>query len=153
MSRLYPDHPRVGVGVAMLRDNPLSVLLVRRANPPNAGQWALPGGGQELGETVQATARRELLEETGLLVGQLHLAAIVDSIHPDADGRIAFHYTIVDFAALWLGEPPAAGGDASELCWAPLDGLDQFELWSEAHRVIAIAQDLLGLSSGGGAAR
>ncbi len=129
----------------MLRADPLSVLLIRRANPPNAGHWALPGGGQELGETVEATARRELREETGLTAGPLHLAAIVDSIHPDPDGRIAFHYTIVDFAALWLGDIPVAGGDASDIAWAPLDDLGPYALWSEAHRVIAIAKDLLGL--------
>ena len=141
--RLYPDHPRVGVGVVVLRPDPPAVLLVRRGKPPNMGGWAIPGGGQELGETVEATARRELAEETGLGVGTLHLAATVDSIHPEPDGRIAYHYTIIDFAALWIGDPAIAGGDATEVAWVALEELARFELWSEAHRVIATARSIL----------
>ncbi len=142
-NRRYPAHPRVGVGVVVLRPDPRAVLLIRRGKPPNQGRWAIPGGGQELGETVEATARRELSEETGLAVGALHLAAIVDSIHPDATGCIVYHYTIIDFAAVWSGDVAAAGGDATELAWAGLDDLSRYDLWSEAHRVIAIARGIL----------
>ena len=143
MSRLYPDRPIVGIGVAVLR--PGEVLLVRRGNPPNAGQWSLPGGAQELGETAEDAARRELLEETGLRVGVLHLAAQVDSIHRDDDGRVRYHYTIIDFAAAWTSGEAVAGGDVTEAIWAPLDGLEPFALWSEAHRVIGLARTALGL--------
>ena len=143
MSREYPLHPRVGVGVAVLR--PGAVLLARRGNPPNAGAWSLPGGGQELGETTEQTARRELLEETGLAVGALHLAAVVDSLTHDAAGVVRFHYTIIDYAALWLGEAPRAGGDITEIAWAEFDRIAEYTLWSEALRVIARARALLGL--------
>jgi 8-oxo-dGTP diphosphatase len=140
--REYPARPIVGIGVAVLR--PGAVLLVRRARPPNLGAWSLPGGGQELGETAEQAARRELLEETGLTVGALHLAANVDSIARDEAGRVRFHYTIIDFAARWESGEPRAGSDVSEAVWARLDQLDSFALWSEAIRVIGIAQKLLG---------
>ena len=144
-TRRYPAHPRVGVGVVVLRPSSPAVLLIRRGKPPNVGQWAIPGGGQELGETIEATARRELLEETGLTVGVLHLAAVVNSIHPEPDGRIAYHYTIIDYAAAWRGDAAMAGGDATDLVWARLDDLARYELWSEAHRVIAVARGILNL--------
>ena len=136
--REYPARPLVGIGVAVLRGD--SELLVRRGRPPAEGQWSLPGGAQELGETAENAARRELLEETGLQVGPLHLVAHVDSIHRDADGRVRFHYTILDFAAAWLSGEPVAGEDAADAVFAPLDQLEGYALWSEAHRVIALAR-------------
>jgi 8-oxo-dGTP diphosphatase len=140
--REYPKRPIVGIGIVALKGN--SVLLVRRGKPPAVGTWTLPGGGQELGETAQEAARRELLEETGITVGALVLAAQVDSIRHDAAGRVQYHYTIIDFAARWEAGEPIAGSDVTEAVWAPLDQLDHFELWSEAHRVIAIARSLVG---------
>ena len=141
--REYPARPIVGIGVVVLR--PDEVLLVRRGKPPNMGAWSLPGGAQELGETAEAAGRRELLEETGLAVGTLLLAANVDTIRRDAAGRVQYHYTIIDFAARWAGGEPVAGSDVSEAVWARLDQLDGFGLWSEAHRVIAIGRRLLDL--------
>jgi ADP-ribose pyrophosphatase YjhB (NUDIX family) len=147
MSREYPDRPVVGIGVAVLRPGSSGpeVLLVRRGKPPNAGRWALPGGGQELGETAAEAARREILEECGIRLGEVHLAAHVDSIHRDGAGQVRWHYTIIDFAALWQGDRPVAGHDVSEVAWAPVDRLESYCLWTEAHRVIAIARRLLAL--------
>ena len=140
--REYPARPLVGIGVVLLK--PDAVLLVRRAKPPSLGQWALPGGAQELGETAEEAARRELLEEAGLEAGPMVLAANVDSIHRDDAGRVQFHYTILDFAAPWVGGDPAPGGDVSDALFAELGDLERYGLWSEAHRVIAIARRLLG---------
>lgn len=139
--REYPPRPIVGIGIAVLKSD--SVLLVRRGRPPSLGAWSLPGGAQLLGETAEAAARRELAEETGLRVGPLVLAANVDSIHRDADGRVQFHYAILDFAALWRDGEPAPGSDVTAAVWAPLDRLDDYDLWSEARRVIALARRLV----------
>ncbi len=142
-AREYPAAPRVGVGVVVLR--PGAVLLVRRGRPPALGQWSIPGGAQELGETAETGARRELLEETGLSVGPLTLVANVDSIHPDPDGRIRYHYTILDFAARWQGGTPVPGSDVTAASFVPFDALATLGLWSEALRVIAAARRVLGI--------
>lgn len=142
MSREYPSHPRVGVGVVLFRG--ASVLLIRRATPPRAGAWSLPGGGQELGETVEETARRELLEETGLRVeGGLVLVDVVDSVTHDEAGRVRFHYTLVDFAGFAAPGEPMAGGDSAAAAWVPLDALAPLELWTKTRDVIAKAEAML----------
>jgi len=139
--REYPARPLVGIGIVLLK--PGAVLLVRRAKAPSCGQWALPGGAQELGETAEAAARRELREEAALEAGPMTLAANVDSIHRDEAGRVQFHYTILDFAAPWIGGDPVAGGDVSAAIFAPLEGLAHYGLWDEAHRVIGIARRMV----------
>lgn len=133
----------VGVGTVVLR--PGAVLLVRRGKPPAMGQWSIPGGAQELGETAEAAARRELMEETRVGVGTLALVAHVDSIHADPDGRVRFHYTILDFAGLWQAGEPLAGSDVTAAAFFPFEELGQLGLWSETLRVVAAARALLGL--------
>jgi 8-oxo-dGTP diphosphatase len=140
--REYPSRPFVGIGIVVIKDD--DVLLCRRGKPPNLGTWTLPGGAQDLGETCEAAARRELMEETGLAVGDLHFCAHVDTIRRDDNGRVRFHYTILDFAARWIGGEPVAGSDVSEVQWAPLNALEPYDLWSEAHRIIGIARRSLG---------
>ena len=76
-------------------------------------------------------------------MGKLHFAATVDNIRHDETGRVRFHYTIIDFAARWVSGDPVADTDVTEAVWAPLDALDDYGLWSEAHRVIAIARRLV----------
>jgi ADP-ribose pyrophosphatase YjhB (NUDIX family) len=120
-----------------------AVLLVRRGKAPSAGTWSLPGGAQKLGETAEAGARRELMEEAGLKAGPLRLVCHVDSIHHDAAGGVQYHYTILDFAAMWMGGEPRAGGDVTAAEFAPLDALGPYGLWSEAHRVIGLARGLI----------
>jgi len=140
-AREYPPRPIVGIGIVVLRGD--SVLLVRRGKPPNVGSWTLPGGAQEIGETTETAARRELLEETCLEVGPLLLAATVDSIRHDEAGRVQYHYTIIDYCARWIGGAAIAGSDVTDAVWAPLDDLEPYALWSEANRVIATARELL----------
>ena len=144
MSREYPNRPIVGIGIVVLRP-PHEVLLIRRGRAPMLGAWGLPGGAQEVGETAEEAARRELLEETGLVAGALKLAGNVDSIDRDAEGRVRYHYTILDFAALWAGGEPRALSDAAEVAWADLRDLGRYDLWSEAHRIIALARQAFGV--------
>ncbi len=141
MKRLYPERPLVGIGIIVLQHD--AVLLARRGKPPGEGLWSLPGGAQELGETAEAAARRELYEETGLEVGEIILAAHVDSIHRDTAGEIAYHYTILDFAALWRSGKPSAGSDVLEVTWAGFNALAPFQLSADALRVVRIARKLL----------
>jgi ADP-ribose pyrophosphatase YjhB (NUDIX family) len=140
--REYPTRPIVGIGIVVLKGD--SVLLVRRGKPPAVGSWTLPGGAQDLGETCEAAARRELEEETGLRVGALHLAANVDSIRHDDAGRVQYHYTIIDYACRWESGEPMAGTDVTEAAWVPMDRLREYNLWNEAYRVIDIARGLVG---------
>ena len=147
--REYPAHPWVGIGVVLLKPGtPGSVLLVRRGKPPNEGAWSLPGGAQEVGETAEEAERLELREEAGLDAGPLVLAANVDSIHRDDAGHVRFHYTILDFAGPWAGGEPVAGGDVTDAVFAPLDALEPYALWTEAHRVIGIARRLVAAGNG-----
>jgi 8-oxo-dGTP diphosphatase len=145
--REYPARPLVGIGIVVLKP-PREVLLIRRGRAPMLGAWGLPGGGLCGLAEFLAAARRELLEETGLAVGELRLAGNVDSIDHDSEGRIRFHYTILDFAAVWRGGEPQALSDAAAVTWADLGALDRYDLWSEVPRIIALAQRAFGMEAG-----
>ena len=106
----YPDRPIVGVGAVVWRGD--RVLLIRRGKPPRAGQWSLPGGAQQLGETLREAITREVREETGLELAELRLLTTVDLIEREPDGRVRYHYTLVDFTAEAPAGEPLAGDDA-----------------------------------------
>ena len=133
-SREYPSQPICGVGVVCLKDD--QVLLVKRAKPPITWEWSIPGGGQELGETTREAALRELKEETGVDAELIGLIDVIDTVREDEDGRIQFHYTLVDFAAIWTAGEPVADDDVSDAEWAPLSEIEERGLWSETIRVI-----------------
>ena len=133
-SREYPDKPVCGVGVVCLKDD--QVLLVKRAKPPITWQWSIPGGGQELGETTRDAALRELKEETGVDAELIGLIDVIDTVREDEEGRIQFHYTLVDFAAIWTSGEPLADDDVSDAQWVHLSDLENKGLWSETIRVI-----------------
>lgn len=146
----YPNRPLIGVGVIVLREaeEGLRVLLVKRGKPPRAGSWSLPGGRQRLGERVRETAAREVYEETGCRVEVTALLDVVDSITRDpaedpgaaeGTGAIAYHYTLIDFLALWREGEARAGGDAADVAWAAPGALAPYALWSETERLIALA--------------
>lgn len=139
MSRLYPQQPLVGVGAVIWRDD--RVLLIRRGKPPRQDEWSLPGGRQELGETVAEAARREVVEETGLEVVVRDVIGVVDLIERDEDGRVRFHYTLIDVLAEWHTGEAQAGDDAAEVTWAALDELPRYRLWSETERIIRLSAE------------
>lgn len=137
MSRLYPERPVVGVGAVVWRGE--QVLLVRRGRPPKAGQWSLPGGGQHVGETLAEAVEREVREETGLALRDLHLLTTVDLIDRDPDGRVRYHYTLVDFTAEAAPGEAVAGDDADAVAWFGREALAALGLWTETLRVIELA--------------
>ena len=137
MSREYPERPMVGVGVVVWRGP--QFLLIRRGKPPRAGSWSLPGGMQELGETVRETAAREIREETGLEIEVSDLIDVFDTITRDEAGRVRLQYTLVDFTAEWRGGDAVAGSDAAGVKWADPDDLDQYDLWTETARAIRLS--------------
>ncbi|MGB0671843.1 MAG: NUDIX hydrolase, partial [Rhodospirillales bacterium] len=138
-------HPRIGVGAIVWKDD--QVLLVRRAKEPGAGTWSLPGGSQEWGETLAETAIREVHEETGVTIRLLGLVDVADLILPGTDGgTIAHHYTLIDFAALWVAGDPKPGDDALEARWARPDAFDRLGLRTEARRIVEKSRRLLALA-------
>jgi len=136
--REYPARPWVGIGVVAFSGE--RVLLVQRGKPPRLGQWSLPGGAQHLGERAEAAARRELLEETGTEVGPLELAAVVDAVVRDDEGRVRFHYTIVDYCGRHAAGEAQPGDDVSAVAWAAPEELPGFDLTPDVLRVISLAR-------------
>jgi ADP-ribose pyrophosphatase YjhB (NUDIX family) len=132
--RTYLDYPFVGIGVVIWKDD--KFLLIQRGKLPRMGQWSIPGGRQELGETVKETVLRETLEETGLTVELTDFLDVVDSIQKDEKGNIAFHATLVDYAAEWLSGEASANSDAIDVAWHNLEDLKELGLWSETTRII-----------------
>lgn len=139
--REYPERPWVGIGVVLFRGD--EVLLVQRGKPPRIGSWSLPGGAQHLGETSQAAARRELLEETGLEAGPLLLADVIDAISLDARGLPRYHYTIIDYCAHWRAGEAIAGDDVAAVAWAGPQQLAEYRLTEAAIEVIALSRQRL----------
>jgi len=141
MPREYPSAPVVGLGAVVWHEG--KVLMIKRGQPPRAGIWSLPGGGQMLGETVEEGIRRELREETGVEVDLLGLVAVIDSVQRDATGRVLYHYTIIDYAARWRSGVTMAGDDAADAAWFTPKELAQLDLWEETMRVIEQSRALL----------
>jgi 8-oxo-dGTP diphosphatase len=147
--REYPEHPIVGVGgVVIERDR---ALLIRRGSEPLRGEWSIPGGTLELGESLESGVARELLEETGLEVRVLELIEVFDRVYlEDAGGDgVAtktgprFHYVIVDYLCERIGGEVAAGSDVTDVAFAREDELEQFRLTETATRILrkAFAMD------------
>ena len=132
--RSYPDRPIVGVGAVVLDGG--RVLLVRRANEPSKGEWSLPGGAVELGESLEDAVVREIREETGLDVEVGRVVEVLDRVRRDADGRVEYHYVIVDYACTLRGGQLAAGTDAADVRWADVAGLERLGVSDKAMSVI-----------------
>ena len=137
--RAYPDRPFVGVGVVIFRDN--QVLLAQRGRSPQEIFWSIPGGAQEIDETVREAGLREVREETNLEVEILGLIDVVDSITRDDDGRVKFHYTLVDLFAEWRSGEAIAGDDCPAVCWADIDDLDRYGLRAATLEIIRLGAE------------
>ena len=135
-SRAYPDRPFVGVG-AVIVDESARVLLVKRRFDPLAGQWSLPGGAVDVGETLEACVVREMREETGLDVEVGRVIEVFDRITHDDDGRVQYHYVLVDYVCRPRGGTLAAASDVADVAWVAAEGLADYRLTDKAIAVIA----------------
>lgn len=124
--REYPDHPQVGVGALVIREG--RVLLVRRGRPPANDVWAIPGGRLELGETLQQAAEREVFEETGTIIRAGQPFYTFESIVRDEQGRVRFHYVIVDLLAEYVSGEVHPGDDAQDAAWLSLAELEELPM-------------------------
>jgi ADP-ribose pyrophosphatase YjhB (NUDIX family) len=115
MKREYPDSPLIGVGAVVIDDG--RVLLVKRGHPPLLGEWSIPGGVLELGETLREAAVREAREETCLTVEPVELLGVYDRVIRDDLGRTLYHYVLVDFLCRRTGGEARAADDADEVRW------------------------------------
>ena len=124
------------VGVVCLRGD--QVLLIKRGTPPRLGQWSLPGGRLERGETTAAAALRELAEETGVRAELLGLVDVVDGLFTSREtGQTTRHYVMIDYAARWLSGQPVAGDDAAEARFVSLDEALALVEWDVTRAVIS----------------
>ena len=145
MKREYPDAPLVGVGAIIIEQD--RVLLVKRGNPPLAGEWSIPGGVLEMGETLRQAAVREALEETGLTVEAGELLGVYDRILRDADERTRYHYVLIDFLCRRIAGEPQAAGDAAEARWFTRGGVGQLSLAEDTADVIQLGFEKSGSES------
>jgi len=134
MKRDYPDRPIVGVGAVIVEGG--RALLVRRGTEPLKGEWSIPGGVVELGETLRQAAAREAREETGLEVEPGEVLEVVDRIMRDPEHKVQYHYVLVDFLCRWVSGEARPGADASELRWITARELAGFPIADSAAAVL-----------------
>ena len=126
MKRLYPNQPIIGVGAVIICDG--KILLEKRKGEPGRGKWTVPGGLVELGESAEQTVMREVKEETNLEVEQPKLIDVVNNVTLDEDGRIKYHFLIVDYFVKLKGGKLKAADDASELKWVKFSEVENYDL-------------------------
>jgi 8-oxo-dGTP diphosphatase len=139
--RQYPERPIVGIG-AVIVDDRGRVVLIKRRYDPLAGRWSLPGGAVELGETLEASVAREMLEETGLDVDVGPVIEVFDRITVDDDRRVRYHYVLVDYLCWPVGGELRAGGDVDDAVLVDPADLTKYDLTVKATAVIERALQL-----------
>jgi 8-oxo-dGTP diphosphatase len=142
VAREYPDHPVVAVGAVIVRDG--RALIVKRAHEPRQGEWSLPGGLLELGESLEEAVRREVKEETSLDVDVGAIVETFDRVHRDQAGRIRYHFVIVDYVCRASGGEARPGSDAAAVAWVTAAEIDDYQVNAHARAVI-----LKGLAAAG----
>ncbi|HXQ25058.1 MAG TPA: NUDIX hydrolase [Candidatus Acidoferrales bacterium] len=148
-NREYPERPVVGVGGVVISDG--RALLIRRGGPPLEGQWSIPGGMLEVGETLIEGVRRELLEETGIEVRVLDLIEVFERINLDGSGKVRYHFVVLDYLCEAIRGEARAGSDVTDVAWAAPAEFDKYSLTETATRVIMKAFEIArerGRSSG-----
>jgi 8-oxo-dGTP diphosphatase len=126
LSRLYPNRPIVGVGVIIVREG--KILLERRKNDPGRDKWSIPGGTVELGESLEQTVIRETREETGLSVSDPEPVDVINQVTLDENGKVKYHFVIVDYFVKLKSGTPKAASDAAELEWVAFENVEERDL-------------------------
>ncbi|MCC6161908.1 MAG: NUDIX hydrolase [Acidobacteria bacterium] len=139
--RLYPSRPIVGVGGVIVDGD--RVVLIKRKYEPLALRWSIPGGTLEVGESLEDGVARELREETGLAVQVGAVIEVFDRILHDEDGRVKYHFVLVDYLCVPVSGTLMPGDDVSDAEWAHFDALAPYGLTAKASSVIARARTML----------
>jgi 8-oxo-dGTP diphosphatase len=126
MKRLYPDQPVVGIGAVIIKEG--EIALIKRGNVPSKGKWTIPGGLVELGENLEAAVIRETKEEVCLDVENPQLIDVVDNIDLDEQGKVKYHYIIIDYLVHVKSGNIQAASDAEELRWVPFVEVESYNL-------------------------
>jgi 8-oxo-dGTP diphosphatase len=138
--RTYPDRPYVGIGAVIVHEG--RVVLVKRRFDPLAGQWSIPGGAVEAGETLDACVAREMAEETGFVVEVGPVVEVLDRITRDEEGRVLYHFVLIDYLCWPIGGELQAGSDVAEAVLAEPSELAQYALTEKATSVIERALEM-----------
>lgn len=138
--RTYPNRPIVGVGAVIVKGD--QIVLIKRGMPPREGEWSLPGGGVEVGETTRHAIKREIHEETGLSTDLGGIIDTVDFIERDKEGAVSFHYVLIDYIAFYRSGTLQAGSDADDVRFISFEDALALPLWDETKRIIRAAKDI-----------
>jgi 8-oxo-dGTP diphosphatase len=139
-TRKYPERPYIGIGAVIVHEG--RVVLVKRRFEPLAGQWSIPGGAVEVGETLEACVAREMAEETGFVVQVGPVVEVLDRITRDEEGRVLYHFVLIDYLCWPIGGELQAGSDVAEAVLAEPSELPQYELTEKAQSVIDRALEM-----------
>ncbi len=139
--RLYPTRPIVGVSILAFKDG--KILLVRRGHEPRKGQWSLPGGVVELGETIRDAAIREIREECHVEIEIIKILDVLDRIFRDAEGRVQYHYVLVVLLARYKSGELQADSDIEAASWVDVSKLADYDLVQDQRELIQRAQEEL----------
>ncbi len=135
IKREYPATPLLGVGVVVRKGE--AILLVQRAKEPKKGLWALPGGMVDLGEPIRAAAIREVKEECSIDIELEDIISVIDLIDKDTDGKIKYHFVLIDFLATYVGGELQAASDALNAAWISPTDLSNYNIPELTQKVIS----------------
>ena len=137
--REYPRAPLIGVGAVAIKDG--KILLMKRAFEPGKGKWSIPGGLVEVGETLSDACAREMEEETGIKIHVLELINAYDMIVPGEEGKIKYHYVLIDFLVKPVGGTERSSVEVLEMKWVTYEEARQLDMTNSARKAL---QELFG---------